>query len=179
MVPSVMYYNTLYFTWHSQGIMKFLCCLVLLLKLTKASEENPCSPGWIQTFWVEMGFLLFYSKESYGWDEANAYCQEIENATLVEILTEEQLDFISMELTSLGADVNVWWSGALDTGREGNWIWISSLRPVEVFMWEDSQPNGCTGTNSQQCGPVGELCLCRVRLQLCGVLLSNLSEKMK
>ena len=122
-----------------------------------------------------MGFLLFNSKESYGWDEANAYCQEIENATLVEILT----DFISMKLTSLGADVNVWCSGATDTGREENWIWISSLRPVEVFMWEDSQPNGFTGTNSQQCGPVGVLCLCRGRLQLCGVLLSNLSEKMK
>ena len=61
---------------------------------------------------LDLGCLLFNSTETYTWEEASVYCQGEENATLVEIWTDTQLNFIRMELGVL-AEVEgkkSWWT---------------------------------------------------------------------
>ena len=63
-------------------------------------DENPCprSRYWVQANLVDMGCLLLNSTTTYTWEQAYLYCLEEENASLVEIQTEEQVDFLKMEL---------------------------------------------------------------------------------
>ena len=90
-----------------------------------------------------MGCLLFSSNTNLTWEEANIYCQEEENGTLLQIWNELQLDFVRMELGFLFDHVQVerWWTSGTDAGREGTWRWASSLVPVGDFIWASSQPN--------------------------------------
>ena len=86
------------------------------------------------------------------WEEANIYCQEIENGTLVQIWNQLQLDFIRMELDFLYDHVQVplWWTSGTDAGKEGVWRWVPSLAPVQDFLWNPSgfhQPNGGLNEN--------------------------------
>ena len=86
------------------------------------------------------------------WEEANIYCQEIENGTLVQIWNQLQLDFIRMELGFLYDHVQVpfWWTSGTDAGKEGVWRWASSLAPVQDFLWNPSgfhEPNGGLNEN--------------------------------
>ena len=82
-------------------------------------------------------------------EEADQYCQGVENATLLEIHTQEQLDFFKMERFVIeGMDERrSWWLGGTDRGREGDWIWMKSLRPVPDFVWWQTQPNGGLSEN--------------------------------
>ena len=125
--------NTIKITW-----------LFSLLFPMGAPESNPCPNGWVQATFVNLGCLLFNSTVSYTWEEAYKYCYENENATLVEFMTEEQMDFLWMEMNVLAEHESMhhWWSGASDLGREGEWIWMNSLYPVPDFAWSPAQPNG-------------------------------------
>ena len=104
--------------------------------------ENPCPKFWVQATHVDLGCLLFNSSTTYTWPDANTYCQEQENATLVEILTEEQLELIQMELYVLENEsgAHQWWIGGTDMGNEGDWFWIKSKEPVAEFIWHQGQP---------------------------------------
>jgi hypothetical protein len=86
--------------------------------------ENPCPKHWIQATWVEMGCLLFNSTTAYTWEEANNYCQDKENASLVEIYTEEQHEFLKMELNLLSDHEGgkAWRTAGTDIGNEGMWF---------------------------------------------------------
>ena len=85
-----------------------------------------------------MGCLYFNSTTKVMWEEATSYCQSDEmNASLVEIWTELQLDFVISELMFLaqnGIDDD-WWIGATDLGREGQWYWAHSLATGGDFIW--------------------------------------------
>merc|ERR1712183_826761 len=98
--------------------------------------KNPCEEGWIQATWVDMGCLLFDSGTTLTWEAACYHCQT-KDAALVEITTEEQLEFLKMELTALDDHItnSNWWTAGTDIGREGKWIWIESLAPVTDFVW--------------------------------------------
>ena len=90
-----------------------------------------------------MGCILFNSSEAYDWEHAYDYCHRFENASLVEIRTEEQLEFLKMELLVLENHEgrHNWWTGATDYGREGQWYWMGSLTPVADYVWASGQPN--------------------------------------
>merc|ERR1711892_72599 len=106
-------------------------------------EENPCPDKWVQATFVNMGCLLFNATTSYHMEQANVYCQE-QNASLVEIQTEEQLEFLQMEISVVDelAGSNIyWWTAATDMGTEGNWIWIRSLTHVSEWIWSPGEPN--------------------------------------
>merc|ERR1712215_164923 len=136
-----------------QPMLALLVFFVLLFGPNKADpqiEENPCPVGWVQATWVDMGCLYFNNTHNFTWIEANAYCQGDLNATLVEITTEEQYDFIKMELQVLEVETNsklYWWTGGTDLGREGKWFWTGSLRSVGSFIWSKDQPNDGIGGN--------------------------------
>ena len=68
------------------------------------------------------GCFLFNASQKYILDEAQAYCQGVENATLLEIYTEEQLDFFKMARFAIeGQDRRkAWWLGGTDRGRNGD-----------------------------------------------------------
>ena len=91
---------------------------------------------------------LFFNSTT--WLEAAELCQHPDNnASLVEIWSELQLDFIRSELMFLqdngvGYD---WWTGGTDLGREGHWYWAGSLATVGDFIWYTNQPNDGTKGN--------------------------------
>ena len=76
--------------------------------------------------------------------EANKYCTFNNSAHLVEVLTQDQMDFLIMELEFLETTdgARSYWSGGADWNREGQWYWANSLLPVEDFVWHTGQPDG-------------------------------------
>jgi hypothetical protein len=105
---------------------------------------NPCEQGWMQATATDMGCLFFEPTKKFNWDAASAYCKTEQNATLVEILTQEQLDFLQMMQGVLGAEDR--WTGATDEGRESKWFWITTLNDVAEFVWRPGFPsNGVEG----------------------------------
>ena len=90
-----------------------------------------CPDQWLDASFVDMGCLLINSSKAYHWDAANIYCQRDENATLVEILSQEQLGFLRMKLTEHmeghEGNKNCWTSGT-DAGRNGVWRWANHTR---------------------------------------------------
>ena len=114
-----------------------------------AEADQACPTPWVDGTLLSLGCLLFNSTIDYTWEDASVYCQGEENATLVEIWTETQLDFIRMELGLLGVveTPKKWWTAGTDVGREGKWNWAVSTAAVGEFIWADSQPNGGTNQN--------------------------------
>ena len=113
-------------------------------------EANPCPEHWIRATFVDMGCLYFNRTAEVTWDDANKICQNIENqnATLVEILTEDQMDFLAMELDAIGEAGNIrYWTGGTDKGREGQWFWISSLKEMGDFVWASGHISSGTDWN--------------------------------
>merc|ERR1719369_302420 len=122
--------------------------LLLFLFISFSSAEvllkddaGECPEHWVQASWVNMGCLLFNSTKDYNWEQANNYCQS-EGASLLEVHTEEQFQFLQMQLNVLEdhEGAKFWWTGGTDIGREGQWFWVSSLTPVnDIFGILDTQ----------------------------------------
>merc|ERR1712168_360601 len=115
--------------------------------ITKDSAKS-CSIGWMDASSVRMGCLYFDNSEAYNWADANIYCNEMD-ATLVEIDTIDQLDFVVMVLqviVVIDASHN-WWTAGTDQGVEGTWRWISTSEDVPYFVWASGQPGGGTKEN--------------------------------
>ena len=74
---------------------------------------------------------------------AKRYCQN-RTAHLVEVLNQEQLDFIRMQLQVLKEQQGTsnWWGGATDEATEGTWIWPQSQASVGDFIWGGNDPDG-------------------------------------
>merc|ERR1712133_357018 len=118
------------FTVVLSGASKFHC------------TANQCPEHWTQATFVDMGCILINRTEQITWEEANTYCQEVENASFLEIHTQDQMDYLSMELNSIEEFIGTgyYWLGGTDKGREGKWIWMSSLEPVDSLLWQSGYP---------------------------------------
>ena len=107
-------------------------------------SSGECPRGWVDASFVDMGCLYFNSTEALAsWDDSASMCQmATPNATLVEILTEDQVAFVQMEIDLLEAHEapRHWWTGATDVGINGKWFWAPSLSPVEDFVWVSPYP---------------------------------------
>ena len=105
-----------------------------------------CPTGWIDGHFADdMGCLLFNTTKSYTWDDATNYCNSL-NASLVEIKTEEQHEFLIMELEVFADNGHShnWWTSATDAGINGRWYWARSLTPVEEWVWYTGYPSDPT-----------------------------------
>merc|ERR1719167_1155371 len=85
-------------------------------KVSKLTEEvsGSCPDHWIDATASGLGCLYFNSSTKVNWEEAGKVCQAPENdALLLEIETELQLDFVRSELMLLedSGVVNHWWTG--------------------------------------------------------------------
>merc|ERR1719186_8260 len=121
--------------------MFFKHCLVLVVCIQLGIFAAECPVNWVEASEVGMGCLLFNRETTYSWEEANGYCQTEERASLVEIQTEDQFEFLKMELISLDEDSRHWWTAGTDAGREGKWYWSGSLTPVGHFVWNGGDPD--------------------------------------
>merc|ERR1712080_153880 len=129
----------------------FILALFSPTALSLAMGESPCPLGWMDSSWLGLGCLNFNGSHFYSWMEAEKYCAaSSSNATLLEIATEEQFDFVRSVLTILEANggKKSWWTSGADW-VEGRWIWLASLGAVGDFIWdtEHSEPNGGTESN--------------------------------
>merc|ERR1711892_263167 len=131
----------------NKGIILMFCLHLATLR-KHWEKKNPCPRQWVDATFVDLGCLLLNSNTSYTWEEANIYCQEKENATLIEIKTEEQLEYLQMELFTLEGheDSRDWWTAGTDLASEGNWYWAVTLKSVGSFIWskENNEPTNST-----------------------------------
>ena len=135
-----------------------LCSWGEARQVSKQTEEDldRCPDHWIDATATGLGCLYFNSSEKVTWEEAADFCQAPENdASLIEIWSEVQLDFVKSKLMFLqdnGVDED-WWTGGTDLGSEGHWYWAESGAPVGDFIWDFLQPmfgdrNNCLGLGS-------------------------------
>ena len=91
-------------------------------------------------------------------DDAYTFCFSLDQrARVIEIYTEEQLDFLNIILSRyLKAKVECifsnsiadhdgsfhYWLGGSDLAREGDWKWLNSGEPVPNFIWNRGQISG-------------------------------------
>merc|ERR1712192_53112 len=122
------------------------------LQVSKLTEEGSgsCPDHWIDATVNGLGCLYFNSSTEVNWEEAGKLCQAPENeASLLEIETELQFDFVRSELMLLqdSGTSSDWWTGGTDLGRDGHWYWAGSLAAVGDFIWYSDRPNGGTYGN--------------------------------
>lgn len=101
-----------------------------------------CEVGWLDAGSTGLGCLYFeITKRSHA--AAKKYCQD-RTAHLVEVLTQEQLDFIRMQLQVIEEQQGTfdWWGGATDEAQEGTWIWPEAQASVGDFIWGGNDPDG-------------------------------------
>merc|ERR1712126_358376 len=116
------------------------------VRLEEETRGN-CPDGWFDTglFGGRMGCPLFNSTASYTWDRANEYCYSQEGE-LVEIRQPQEMEFLMSYLLTLENHETAydWWTAGMDVGREGRWIWPSSLANVQSYVWDvdDAEPDG-------------------------------------
>merc|ERR1711962_1482125 len=127
-----------------------------LLEGLQGASSGACPSGWVDASFVEMGCLYFNSTKAETWDDSVISCQmATPNASLVEILTENQMAFVQMEIELLEAHEgkHYWWTGATDVGINGKWFWAPSLSPVEDFVWGAGYPSTTHQNNCMMIHP--------------------------
>ena len=93
-----------------------LMALATLVSLSRGKTaqdgSSPCPDRWVDGTLVGMGCLYFHSDAGMTWDEADNLCQESYNGRLVSIETEEQYNFVMMELSFLAdhKGYHLWWT---------------------------------------------------------------------
>merc|ERR1712212_964530 len=124
------------------------------LQVSKKTGESSgsCPSGWIDATDSGLGCLYFNNTWVSTWEGAASSCQD-NGASLVEIWTELELDFVRSWLAAFAAsgdDIEYyWWTGGTDLGREGLWYWAGTLATVGDFVWYSptGEPDGGNGEN--------------------------------
>merc|ERR1711915_117895 len=128
--------------------LSFLPLIVATIS-NSSDGRSSCKSGWLDASLVNLGCLLFDMSAAKSWEKASDLCQSQENARLVEVETQEQFDFLMMELEVIDNQdtKHDWWTAGTDIGREGDWYWTGSLSSVNDFAWYGSEPNSGSGYN--------------------------------
>ena len=111
------------------------------------SSATTCPKEWVDGTDKGMGCLLFNSTKAYHWDDAISYCQKDHEASLLQIITEDQMQFTQSTAIFLAAHEgnHHWWTSGTDVGLNGDWLWatscsISGCLPVDTYVWGPSRP---------------------------------------
>ena len=96
---------------------------------------------------VSDGWRLFnaacykFFTEAKPWSEAEQYCDQQLNSTLVTINSQEENNFVkSLLLASIGDEKA--WIGGNDMDTEGTWVWVDGSDWSEFDNWNTNEPNG-------------------------------------
>ena len=76
-----------------------------------------------------MGCLWLNLDQEITWYESAKACAAMDSH-LVEILSQDELNFVRDELHYLGVSAPVVWTDGSDEFVEGDWIWVNSFKPV-------------------------------------------------
>ena len=112
---------------------------------TDISVSGACEEGWFDASFIDLG-CIFFLKETKVYYEANTLCQDMVSH-LIEIHSQDQMNFIVNQLEIMDEGVNSWWTAGSDSGREDEWYWEHSLTPVEDFVWAAGYPRELTDLN--------------------------------
>ena len=108
-------------------------------ELTKVKASLPCDEGWR----LFHGYCYLVVKESISWDDASAYCENI-NSYLVEITTDTEREFAEKLLRDYGG--YEFWIGATDRDEEGRFLYQHSKQLVPRKYWYKGEPNNKGGS---------------------------------
>ena len=135
--------------------------VTLLLNSVKTSTDGgACNETWVDASSVSLGYLWFDTLELMRYENAIKYCQD-RNSRLIEIYTQEQMDFTTKKLMPLTGKVlwqtyangnyrwKAWWGGATDEVEEDTWIWGSGKPlPLDSFVWGTKSDGGYDEPNN-------------------------------
>ena len=151
---------------HVWRIIHVILMFIALLSII-CLAGNPCEGGWVDLRANKLGCLLF-ERSVRKYAEARKYCQDL-NAHLVEVLTQDQMNFLRNYLRNTygqkkgctsHADATgcvCWWGGAterqngrqnrakcgsgIETCGRANYYWPNSGQPVGAFIWAKGDPD--------------------------------------
>ena len=128
-----------------------LICLlsVLILHLSPASAAL-CPEGW--TGEEGLGCFHFLPAEASGnWSAAGLSCLQA-GGYLAEPQTDQHMEFLLNRVQALQSftDIQQWWIGLTDNGKEGAWIWQNSESVADKTFWCAGSPSIVTD-NDRDC----------------------------
>ena len=90
------------------------------------------------------------------WIEAQQFCSQNNNSHLVEIFSQEQQDFLVLNLLNneQSQGKRNWWIGLIKIGN--NWVWPHSLMNASFTSWSNGYPNNYYNYNFACMYPFGE-----------------------
>ena len=97
--------------------------------------------NWEDARYLNLGHLWFEKSSQLVYYQAKQFC-EARKSNLIEIDSEDQMNYIVGRLTGPRLGGKGWWGGATDAQSEGSWIWPKSGQRVQDFVWGRA-PGGC------------------------------------
>ncbi|XP_022295073.2 perlucin-like [Crassostrea virginica] len=113
--------------------MKFV---LLLLFEVVAIYAEPCPGGWTHH---GTSCYSFVTSAKEHWVSASYFCS-LHEATLVEVNSANESDFLRRQLSSLGVHAD-FWIGLTDDSLEGKWEWLPSGATPSYTEWAPGQPD--------------------------------------
>ena len=130
--------------------MHYFIILAYIVNHVRSNNDVPiCNKDWEDADNVNLGYLWIEKSQKMNYAEAKTFCEKM-NASLIEIESEEQMNFITDKLKTVGKSINqgqngdmFWWGGATDEEREGTWKWTQSGRTFDrsSYVWAPGQPD--------------------------------------
>ncbi|XP_062596888.1 C-type lectin domain family 17, member A-like isoform X2 [Saccostrea cucullata] len=99
-----------------------------------------CPTGWKN--FQDKCYFLSHTLET--WTGASIICQSY-HSKLAEPNTHSEIGYLSSEVSSVSA--GEFWVGITDIIAENQWIYDSSLTPIEITNWGPNEPDGQQGEN--------------------------------
>lgn len=146
-------------------------CITCILAVDHDNNDRSkidCPEGWLDQSYFGLGifFSVFWfwfiihisgcillnrtvAPEGNHFDDAYQYCYELDSrARLIEIYTEEQMEFLVVALgifrqfyfnywINLDHKRGDYWLGAADMAHEGEFRWLFSGEPVGEYVWHE------------------------------------------
>ena len=118
--------------------MRYFIILTYLVNHVRTNNDVPiCNKDWEDAVNVNLGYLWIEKSQKMNYADAKIFC-ESKNANLIEIESQDQMNFIKVKLKSVsesmdpdqGGDI-YWWGGATDVEMEGTWKWTQSRRTFD------------------------------------------------
>ena len=123
----------------------------LQTELTKKQDGLTCDEDWSSY----NGHCYLVVEESKTWDDASAYCENI-NSYLIEITTDAELKFAA-EVTRDYKKHYDFWIGATDRELDGTFVYQRSKQLVPENYWcKGSEPNNYNG--DEYCAGMSRYC---------------------
>ena len=131
--------------------MRFYILLAYLANSVRSNNDVPiCNKDWEDADNVSLGYLWIEKSQKMNYTDAKSFCEN-KNANLIEIESQQQMDFITEKLTTVGISMQsqdiFWWGGATDEEEEGTWKWTQSGATFDSssFVWAVGQPDNAHG----------------------------------